>query len=84
MGFVHLLASIAFFVLANLVTYGVYNGVGFTAVPPGILSLMIQIVIALFLYAFGVTIPFFSELIIAEGIVIAVNRVLLYLTGTSF
>ncbi len=84
MGFLDLLTAIAFFVIANIVTYGVINGIGFTAVPPGILSILIQIVIALFLYAFGVIVPYFAELIVAEGIVIAINQALNYLTGTSF
>ncbi len=79
-----LITTIALFILANLVTYGVYNGLGITEIPPGFLSILIQIAIAIILYMFGVTIPYFAEFILAELVVVGTNKVLQYLTGASF
>ncbi len=79
-----LITALALFILANLVTYGVYNGLGITEIPPGYLSIMIQIALAIILYMFGVVIPYFGELILAELVVVTTNKVLQYLTGASF
>ncbi len=79
-----LITALALFILANLVTYGIVNGLGITSIPPGFLSILIQIAIALLLYMFGITIPYFTEIILAELVVVGTNKVLQYLTGTSF
>jgi hypothetical protein len=79
-----LITALALFILANLVTYGIVNGLGITEIPPGYLSILVQIAIALILYLFGVTIPYFAEIILAELIVVSTNKVLQYLTGATF
>ncbi len=79
-----LITTLALFILANLVTYGVYNGLGITEIPPGFLSILIQIAIALILFMFGVQIPYFAEFILAELVVVGTNKVLQYLAGASF
>jgi hypothetical protein len=79
-----LITALALFVLSNLITYGVYNGLGITEIPPGILAILIEIVLAIILYMFGVTIPYYAEIILAELIVVGANKVLQYLTGAQF
>ncbi len=80
----NLLVALALFVLANLVTYGIVNGLNFNEIPPGFISIMIQIGLYIILYMFNVTIPYFAELILAELIVVLTNSTLKYLTGTTF
>ncbi len=79
-----LITALALFVLANLVTYGIVNGLNITEIPPGYLSILIQIGLFIILYMFGVIIPYFAELILAELIVVASNSALQYLTGSKF
>ncbi len=79
-----LITALALFVLANLVTYGIVNGLNITEIPPGYLSILVQIALFIILYMFGVIIPYFGELILAELIVVLSNSALQYLTGTTF
>ncbi len=83
MGYVDLMIALLFFVLSNFGAYVVYDKIGITQVPPCLLSIGFQVAIVVLLMPLTGVLPFVSEFIVAEIILIAVNRVLLYLTGTS-
>lgn len=83
MALTNLLTALAIFLLGNLVTYGIYEGLAITTISPGVLSILIQIGLALILYLFGASIPYLTEMILAEVIVIASYKVLDYLTGVT-
>jgi uncharacterized membrane protein YoaK (UPF0700 family) len=83
MGYVDLMIALLFFILGNFVAYVVYNKLGINQIPPCLISIGIQVAIIVLLMPYTGVLPFVSEFIVAEIILIAVNRVLLYLTGKS-
>jgi hypothetical protein len=83
MVYVDLIATLLFFGIGNVVAYVANNTFGITQIPPAVISVIVQSVLVLLVTLLAGPIPYASEFIIAEIIVVVINQVLVYLTGTS-